>query len=118
MSYKTAICTSSGSKVDLHFGQTRRFLIAKVDSMGAWSPITWVDAPERRAGQEHCMEWFDAVAMLLLEHGVEYVWCAKIGPKPHRALSAAGISPLETPEDIDETAAAVNRYRNRSMRAT
>lgn len=116
MGYKTAICTSGGEKIDLHFGQTRRFLIAQVDDAGAWAPITWRDAPERAAGQEHCMEWFDAVAALLQEEGVEYVWCAKIGPKPHRALSAAGISPLETPEDIDETATAVTRYRNRTQR--
>lgn len=111
MSYKAAICTSDGSKIDLHFGQTRRFLIAQVDDDASWQEIAWRDAPERQAGQEHCMEWFDAVAHLLED--VDYVWCAKIGPKPHRSLSAAGIAPLETPEDIDETARAVTRYRAR-----
>lgn len=114
MGYKAAVCTSDGSKIDLHFGQTRRFLIVQVDSDASWHPIEWRDAPQRQEGQGHCMEWFDAVATLL--QGVDYVWCAKIGPKPHRSLSAAGISPLETPEDIAETVAAVTRYRNRLNR--
>ena len=112
MSFRAAVTTSDGAHVDLHFGQATRFFIIDVEEDGSYTPVEWRDAPERHRDAEGCHGWFDEVAKLIPD--VDYVLTEKIGPKPHRSLSAAGITPLEAPEDLDEALAGLAKYRNRT----
>lgn len=114
MGYKAALCTSDGIHVDTPFGQTKRFLVIQVNDKGDWAEVGWRDAPSREGLGHACEPWFEEVAGILSD--VDYVWTAHIGPKPHRILLAAGITGMESPTDVDETIAAVNRYRNRVAR--
>lgn len=111
MGFRAAVTTSDGQHVNLHFGQTRRFLVIDVADTGAYEELEWREAPEKRVDAEGCHGWFDQVVGVLPD--VDYVLTAKIGPRPHRALSAAGITPLEVPEDLNEALAGLVRYRNR-----
>ena len=87
MSFRAAVTTSDGAHVDLHFGQATRFFIIDVEEDGSYTPVEWRDAPERHRDAEGCHGWFDEVAKLIPD--VDYVLTARIGPKPHRSLSAA-----------------------------
>ena len=110
MTYRAAVCTSDGRAVDLHFGETQRFLIVEVDERdGSWTEFEYREAPSRAGRTGHDEEWLRAMAQLLSD--VAYVWTSRIGPKPHRALLAAGISALEVPTDIAGTVKALGTYR-------
>ena len=111
MGFRAAVTTSDGQHVDLHFGQTRQFLVIDVAEDGTYEVREWRQAPEKRVDAQGCHGWFDEVVKVLPD--VDYVLTAKIGPRPHRALSAAGITPLEVPEDLQEALAGLVRYRNR-----
>lgn len=112
MGFRAAVTTSDGSAIDLHFGQSTRFLVIDVDEDSgdvAYREVEWRDAPEKNRDAQGCHGWFDKVVEVLPD--VDYVLTAKIGPKPHRALTAAGITPLESPESLQETLAGLVRYR-------
>lgn len=111
MGFRAAVTTSDGKLIDLHFGRTTRFLIIDVADDGAYSVVEWRDAPARDEAADGCLGWFAKVTDVLPD--VQYVLTAAVGPKAHRALSAAGITPLESPEDLDEALAGLVRYRNR-----
>lgn len=116
MGFRAAVTTSDGGSIDLHFGQSTRFLIIDVDESAAGGDVTyrevgWRDAPEKNRDAQGCHGWFDKVVEVLPD--VDYVLTAKIGPKPHRALSAAGITPLESPENLQEALVGLVRYRQR-----
>ncbi len=111
MGFRVAVTTSDGQHIDLHFGQTQRFSIIDVADDGAYEVREWRNAPEKHIDADGCHGWFDKVVKTLPD--VDYVLTAKIGPRPHRALSAAGITPLESPESLEEVLAGLVRYRNR-----
>lgn len=111
MGFRAAVTTSDGENVDLHFGQAARFLIIDVEEDGTCKPVEWRDAPERHRDADGCHGWFDKVTELLPD--VDYVLTERIGPKPHRSLSAAGITPLEVPSDLHEALVGLAKYRNR-----
>ena len=113
MGFRAAVTTSDGQLIDLHFGQTQRFLVIDVAEDGAYEALEWRPAPEKRVDAQGCHGWFDEVVKVLPD--VDYVLTAKIGPRPHRALSAAGITPLESPENLQEALAGLVRYRNRRV---
>lgn len=115
MGFRAAVTTADGQCIDLHFGQSRRFMIIDVSESGAYEVREWREAPERRVDADGCHGWFDEVARMLPD--VDYVLTAKIGPRPHRALSAAGITPLESPESLEEALAGLIRYRKRFRQA-
>ncbi len=110
MTYRAAVCTSDGRAVDLHFGETQRFLVVEVDEReGTWTEVGYREAPPRAGRAGHDEEWLRAMARLLSD--VAYVWTSRIGPKPHRVLLAAGISALEVPTDIAGAVKALDAYR-------
>lgn len=110
MTYRVAVCTSDGHEVDLHFGETRRFLIIEVDERdGTWTELEYREAPPRAGRAGHDVGWLRAITDLLSD--VAYLWTARIGPRPHRALLAEGVSALEVPTDIEGAVKALGAYR-------
>lgn len=112
MTYLAAVCTSDGCEVDLHFGQTERFLMIRVDEeTGTWEDLEYREAPSREGRAGHDSDWLHAIAHLLSD--AAYVWTRQIGPKPHRILLAEGVSALEVPTDIAGAVKAVDTYRKK-----
>lgn len=112
MAYLAAVCTSDGREVDLHFGQTERFLMIRVDEeTGIWEELEYRETLPREGKAGHDSDWLHATARLLAD--AAYVWARQIGPKPHRILLAEGISALEVPTDIAGAVKAVGAYRKK-----
>lgn len=121
MAYKIALTSSDGKTIDLHFGQTRSFVIMEVDEKAAsWRfleernlsppaeepPALLCDEPAsgclRRNGQ------LAAAAGLL--SGCAYVLTAKIGPKAQAFLKRAAITALESPRELSAAIPKLNAY--------
>jgi predicted Fe-Mo cluster-binding NifX family protein len=111
MSYKIALTSSNGRQIDLHFGHTDEFQIIHVDDIsGIWEILE----PRKLiikelvtggncsgdgcTGHGHNDVRLNAVIQILSD--CRYILTARIGPKPQAVLQQAGITVLESPENI------------------
>ena len=99
-----AVCTKGSGRINQHFGHAREFQIYEADRSG-------VRLVGHRRAAQYCQggygedETLEATIALL--KGVSAVLCARIGDRPRRRLSAAGISAIDTyAHDYVETAVA------------
>jgi predicted Fe-Mo cluster-binding NifX family protein len=129
MNYKIALCSSDGTRIDLHFGHTKKFFVAAIDAeTGLWSFLETKElplSPDCREGEgcapcaggdavwvnhrhENMMARVkDAVSLM---DGCLYLLTVKIGPKMADLLKRSGITALESPPDINEAVAKLNKY--------
>jgi hypothetical protein len=129
MSYRIALCSSGGTCIDLHFGHTTQFFVAEVDeATGLWNFLETKElppAPDCQEGEgcascgnkdaasvnirhENMMARIQGVVSLL--DGCAYLLAVRIGPKMADMLKRSGITALESPPDIDEAVAKLNKY--------
>jgi predicted Fe-Mo cluster-binding NifX family protein len=129
MSYRIALCSSNGRHIDLHFGHTKKFFVAEInEETGLWNFLETKDLPSssdcrEREGCASCRKG-DAVAVksrhenmmervkdaVTLIDGCVYILTARIGPKIADLLKHNGITALESPPDIHEAVARLNKY--------
>ncbi|MDR1277883.1 MAG: hypothetical protein LBK02_03955 [Treponema sp.] len=125
MPYNIAVTSSDGERVDLHFGHAGLFYILEVDEKtGAFTVLDKKEAPraltdtaEQNAGNcggcggsrhENMMARINAIIETIAS--CAYLLTARIGPKPAELLRRAGISALESPREINEAVAKLNKY--------
>jgi predicted Fe-Mo cluster-binding NifX family protein len=123
MPYNIVITSTDGKYIDLHFGHADFFYILRIDERsGAWQVIEKkeLSVSSACAGGENCntgcagsrhenmMARIKTVTKLLA--GCKYLLTAKIGPKPSDLLRHEGITALESPPDINEAVAKLNKY--------
>jgi predicted Fe-Mo cluster-binding NifX family protein len=117
MPYRIALASSNGKQVDLHFGHAESFFIIQVDEKtGAWQPVEQRLLPEAACGSGepgggcsgHNDEKLNRVVGLLPD--CRYLLTSRIGKKPHAFLQCSGIAALESPPDINEAIAKLNKY--------
>jgi predicted Fe-Mo cluster-binding NifX family protein len=130
MSYKIALTSSNGLDIDLHFGHTRLFTILQVEEdSGAWEfleqRILRSEVSQARpdaapscggcgSGQGHQDGHIQSVIKILA--GCTYMLTVKIGPRPQAVLKQAGITALESPQDISRAVQQLNVYHQRVSR--
>jgi predicted Fe-Mo cluster-binding NifX family protein len=123
MSYNIAVTSSDGKRVDLHFGHAESFYILQVDAeSGGWEILEKKELHAaascsggddcNAAGGGHKHENMMARIKLVVESldGCSYLLTAKVGPKPSDLLQRSGITALESPPDIHEAVARLNKY--------
>jgi nitrogen fixation protein NifB len=90
-----AVATAGGGLVNQHFGHAQEFLVYEVSPRG--SRLVGHRKVERYCtGNSTCGDHASALegAIRALE-GCTAVLCAQVGPKPWKALEAAGIQPID-----------------------
>lgn len=120
MSYKIAVATSDGEIVDTHFGHAGSFLILEVDEeTGAFEEVEERNVYAACGGQPNpsedglgcSSEAMEAVAKELDD--VEFVLCARSGPKAERVLTRHQIAILDVIMPINHAVKKINQYRDR-----
>ena len=90
-----AFASSTGEKIDQHFGWSKTFYLYKVDKEGA-ELIKTIDSSE---------EPEEEVAKLNYKIGTieeaDIMYCTQIGPKASQMVQAAGIHPVRVAEGED-----------------
>jgi nitrogen fixation protein NifX len=97
---KIAFASSTGEKIDQHFGWSKTFYLYEVDKDGA-ELIKTIDSSE---------EPEEEVAKLNYKIGTieeaDIMYCTQIGPKASKMVQAAGIHPVRVAEG-EELAGAI-----------
>ncbi|MDR0730889.1 MAG: hypothetical protein LBF63_04415 [Treponema sp.] len=121
MLYNIALTSSDGKQVDFHFGHAEFFYIIQVEeSTGAWQSVEQRDLPAALCGDTesdcgarggcsgHNDERLNRVIRILSD--CRYLLTSRIGKKPHAFLQRAGITALESPEDLSLAISKLNAY--------
>jgi nitrogen fixation protein NifB len=100
--YKLAVASSDGKMVDLHFGQTNRFLLLEMEE-GKVTPAGSVDTDplmnEPMFGEKHRLKLENMVAAL---SGADIVLATEFGERAEMELMARGIKPYRHDGKVDD----------------
>jgi predicted Fe-Mo cluster-binding NifX family protein len=109
---RIAVATSTGSAVDLHFGQCSAFYIYDLVGEGAAAeqPFTFIETRavgKACTGGTHSHEKFAGIASTLSDCSV--VLCAQIGMGALRAMEAAGMVVFEVEGNVEAALEALSK---------
>lgn len=115
MSYKIAVGTSDGERIDLHFGEIESVSVYEVDERTGGCTFLEsreiVREPGSEAGESGCScgrGFAEGVAAAVGD--CAYFLVAKIGNRPHRMLQEGGVNCIEAPFAIAAAAERLNGY--------
>lgn len=100
MSFKTAVASSDGKVVNLHFGHCRRFLIFETDDTGEWRFREKRDTCPACSTGEHSDSSMQQVVGLLSDCSA--VAASQIGYGAVQALNSEGIQAFIISDFIDQ----------------
>jgi len=128
MPYKIAVTSTDGQAVNEHFGRAGQFYIYEVDDGGGYSltelrsvqPQSEVHGGRRQGGcagerpdeiRGGCSHDEAGIKPLIgALSGCRYVLTAQIGKRPQMLLKRAGITALESPQDLSEAVGKLHKY--------
>ncbi len=103
-----AVATKGGGVVNQHFGHADEFWIYEAGPN--WAKLAQTRSVARYcAGPSECDDESKLDKTIRLLSDCRAVLCSKVGPEPSRALSAAGIEPVEVYDLIDQAVAEAGR---------
>jgi len=94
---KIAVASTDGKLIDLHFGDSNRFIIFKIEDGN--SKFLEIREKTPIAINNHQERW---VASIDLINDCKVVLCSKIGNEPTIELRKLGIKPIQLDYDVKE----------------
>ena len=94
---KIAVASSDGNVVDLHFGDTDRFLIFEIEE--GKSKFHEIREKTKMQLNNHQERWLSSIDII---NDCKAVLCKKIGNEPIIVLRELGIKPIQLDCDVKE----------------
>lgn len=111
ISFKVAICSTDGTKIDEHFGRANKFLIYQVEENGSYQLIEERDnSPPSEKLEDHERMIINSIKII---NDCKYLLASQIGPAARNKLAMHGVKSFGISISIED---ALKRLSNTGLK--